>query len=231
MTVNSKNTTNSSLKDSVPDDKELLESQYKEKDSVRKSKGDKGINRKDRRVVRTETKIHEVFLELLKENSYEDITVGMILEHAEINRSTFYKHYVNKHDLASEIIVRCQESVLLPILGEERFAMGNLGFFKALQNSVNKNRDFLTLVRKLDSAEININKSFHDYFYKRIKTYYESKVYNSTPEERDLGAYISADILLSVIWYYLDKGEEIQPDNIIRVVVNTYGLRSYYTPE
>ena len=108
MTVNSKNTTNSSLKDSVPDDKELLESQYKEKDSVRKSKGDKGINRKDRRVVRTETKIHEVFLDLLKENSYEDITVGMILEHAEINRSTFYTPYVNKHGLASETIVRGQ---------------------------------------------------------------------------------------------------------------------------
>ena len=42
---------------------------------------------------------------------------------------------------------------------------------------------------------------------------------------------VPTDILISVLMYYLEKGEEVHPDNIIRVIVNMYGLRSYYTPE
>ena len=196
-----------------------------------KSKENKSLNRSDRRVVRTEKKIHKVFLELLEDNAYGDITVGMILERAKINRSTFYKHYINKHDLASEVMSNCQESIISSLLGEERLSLGNLGFFKSLQATLTKHRELLKLVGRLNCEDLDVKKSFHDYFYRSIKKHYEGRLYGSSDEELDLGAYVSADILISVLMYYLEKGDEVHPDNIIRVIVNMYGLRSYYTPE
>lgn len=47
----------------------------------------------DARVRYTVHMIQNVFLELLKEKPVAKITVKEICEHAEINRSTFYKHY------------------------------------------------------------------------------------------------------------------------------------------
>ena len=200
-------------------------------DNSQKAKEVKLLNRSDRRVVRTEKKIHQVFLELLQDKTYGEITVGMILDKAKINRSTFYKHYINKHDLASEVMANCQESIISSLLGEERLSLGNLGFFKSLQATLTKHRELLKLVKRLNSEDLDVRKSFHDYFYRSIKKHYEGKLYGSSDEELDLGSYVSADILISVLMYYLDKGDEVHPDNIIRVIVNMYGLRSYYTPE
>ena len=47
----------------------------------------------DARVRYTVHMIQNIFLELLKEKPVAKITVKEICERAEINRSTFYKHY------------------------------------------------------------------------------------------------------------------------------------------
>ena len=47
----------------------------------------------DARVRYTVHMIQNIFLELLKEKPIAKITVKEICERAEINRSTFYKHY------------------------------------------------------------------------------------------------------------------------------------------
>lgn len=47
--------------------------------------------------------IQNVFLELLKEKPVAKITVKEICEHAEINRSTFYKHYQDVYDLMEKL--------------------------------------------------------------------------------------------------------------------------------
>ena len=47
--------------------------------------------------------IQNVFLELLKEKPVAKITVKEICGHAEINRSTFYKHYQDVYDLMEKL--------------------------------------------------------------------------------------------------------------------------------
>lgn len=54
---------------------------------------------KDIRVQKTRKSIEDAFLNLLKENSFENITIKDICEHAMISRSTFYSHYKDKYDL------------------------------------------------------------------------------------------------------------------------------------
>ncbi|MBJ6363714.1 TetR/AcrR family transcriptional regulator [Paenibacillus sp. MAHUQ-46] len=58
----------------------------------------------DRRVRRTQQMIVEAFLFLCKEKEYKDIIIRDITERANVNRSTFYAHYVDKEELLQKIV-------------------------------------------------------------------------------------------------------------------------------
>jgi AcrR family transcriptional regulator len=55
--------------------------------------------KKDRRTRKTRQLLRDTLLTLLKEKRYEDISVQDIIERADVARSTFYVHYVDKDDL------------------------------------------------------------------------------------------------------------------------------------
>lgn len=60
----------------------------------------------DRRQRRTHKAIFEAFEELVAQQHYASITVGQIIERADIGRSTFYAHFATKDDLLDQM---CQE--------------------------------------------------------------------------------------------------------------------------
>ncbi len=61
-------------------------------------------DKRDRRSARTRRLLGEALIALMLERPYADLTVGDILDRADIGRSTFYAHYWDKDDLlASEI--------------------------------------------------------------------------------------------------------------------------------
>jgi len=55
--------------------------------------------KQDRRTRRTRQLLRRALLVLLKEKRYEEISVQDIIERADVARSTFYLHYVDKDDL------------------------------------------------------------------------------------------------------------------------------------
>ena len=62
----------------------------------------------DLRVIRTKTAIRNAFVELIEEKGFDAITVKDITTKANINRGTFYTHYLDKFDL----MTRCQEEIM-----------------------------------------------------------------------------------------------------------------------
>lgn len=60
--------------------------------------------REDRRTRYTKGVIHAAFFELLREKGFSATTVTDICKRAEINRGTFYLHYVDKYALLDEVI-------------------------------------------------------------------------------------------------------------------------------
>jgi len=58
----------------------------------------------DVRVIKTKVNIRRVFIEMLYKKNFEKISVQDILDAAMINRSTFYKYYDSKYDLAQKLI-------------------------------------------------------------------------------------------------------------------------------
>lgn len=55
--------------------------------------------KEDRRRRRTREALQNALVSLLKANRYEDISVEQIIERADVARSTFYVHYLDKDDL------------------------------------------------------------------------------------------------------------------------------------
>lgn len=58
------------------------------------------MNKNGLRTKKTREKIEEKFIQLLQEKSFLKITVQDILDAAGINRTTFYRHYQDKYELA-----------------------------------------------------------------------------------------------------------------------------------
>ncbi len=56
-------------------------------------------SRPDPRVRRTQRLLRNAFLALVLEQGYEAVRVSEIIERAEVNRATFYRHYRSKRDL------------------------------------------------------------------------------------------------------------------------------------
>ncbi|WP_101846834.1 TetR/AcrR family transcriptional regulator [Halobacillus sp. Marseille-P3879] len=59
---------------------------------------------KDPRVQRSTIWIKEAFLTLLKEHHLDHVSVQQIMNQAQMNRATFYRHFVDKEDLLTTIV-------------------------------------------------------------------------------------------------------------------------------
>src|SRR5690349_1471235 len=53
----------------------------------------------DRRSQRTQQLLSTALVELMQQKRYDAITVQDIIDHANVGRSTFYAHYLDKDDL------------------------------------------------------------------------------------------------------------------------------------
>jgi AcrR family transcriptional regulator len=53
----------------------------------------------DRRIQRTRSALRSALIELILEQGYEAITIQDIIDRANVGRSTFYAHYMDKHQL------------------------------------------------------------------------------------------------------------------------------------
>jgi len=52
----------------------------------------------DRRIQRTRQLLDDALIELILEKGYDKITVQNIVDQANVGRSTFFAHYLDKHE-------------------------------------------------------------------------------------------------------------------------------------
>lgn len=60
--------------------------------------------KEDRRFIKTKQAITEAMWQLMQEKDFVQISVGEIADRANINRVTFYRHYVDKYDWLEQCI-------------------------------------------------------------------------------------------------------------------------------
>jgi len=65
----------------------------------------------DRRVLRTRRALHQALIALILEKRYDKITVQDIIDRADVGRSTFYAHFLDKEDLLVKGFVMFSEDL------------------------------------------------------------------------------------------------------------------------
>lgn len=125
----------------------------------------------DRRQRKTRTAIFEAFIRLLSQKSYDRITVGQIIEAADVGRATFYAHFETKEFLLSAL---CRE------LFDHVFEMeaGDHNAHSHMFDCADGGTPFLHLLRHLQKNDNHIldllscrnNELFLAYFRQELRT-------------------------------------------------------------
>ncbi|EOR28221.1 transcriptional regulator [Clostridium sartagoforme AAU1] len=105
----------------------------------------------NRRAMLTKKILENKLIELLKEKRIEQISISKLCENAGINRSTFYKHYMNQYDLLNNIEKKVLDKMI-----------DYLDMF--IENNNTKTLELMLIY-------IQENKIFFMYFYAVIITY------------------------------------------------------------
>lgn len=73
----------------------------------------------DRRIQRTRQLLQDALITLILEKGYDKITVQHIIDEANVGRSTFYAHYLDKDDLMAGSVGKLQEELHQHVVGDQ----------------------------------------------------------------------------------------------------------------
>lgn len=161
--------------------------------------------KEDGRIRYTKMRIRTAFYELLREIGYEKISVTAICSRAEINRATFYKHYLDVPDLVDKL----QEAVIDKITAKlEAASYENIDEFvtNTLKYMRESMKDDLSLMSFVSQSGSEFSKKlvllFYDHFSEALSVYADS---DPDLNKEVLFAYISAGSV-GVIDYWNKSG-------------------------
>jgi AcrR family transcriptional regulator len=143
----------------------------------------------DRRIIKTQSVIRNAFLTKLVSSDLDDISIDLLCQEANINRSTFYSHYNNIYDLfesiENEFILKFQEFAV--DIRQEDSSISNVLY------------SILTYVKEHGQALVTIIKSPNSVFLNRILQDYKPKSYEEWNKWHDYGSLNSFEYCFSFI--------------------------------
>lgn len=182
--------------------------------------------KQDKRYIKTEKLIHNAFFELLKDESYNSITVEKICEKAFIGKNTFYSHYKNKDDFLFCIINRFSKDYMtdlencasLDVHNDRSVEVFIESFFYSVKNHMNE----YSLLMKNDS-QINFSErllvSGRNFFIKHLEKISGLKI-------TDIKSILLMDSLASAILRlqrgYVLHQNEVSFDEIVELAKKSY---------
>ncbi|WP_413375995.1 TetR/AcrR family transcriptional regulator C-terminal domain-containing protein [Alkalihalobacillus sp. 1P02AB] len=126
-------------------------------------------NSKDRRIIKSKNALKEALISLMNTKDFKEITITDIVQIADLNRGTFYKHYQYKEDILEEIIddviTHLIDSYRKPYKDKETFDVSQLSSNAIhIFDHVLTYSNFYSLI-----VQSNVLSGFHHKIYKVIK--------------------------------------------------------------
>lgn len=186
------------------------------------------VRKPDIRVKKTYDKLYSAFFELLKDHSFDSITVLDLCEKADVHRATFYKHFLDKQDFVSFCCTRLLENLNLTneitIIGEgDESKSIYLNMCKKVVNLVYDNRQFIKDISASPGVETfnsTLLDSFADLFEKRLTKVVANGGILGSPIPM-LANYYAGGIVSLLKWWAID-GEKYTKDDILRFAVTRF---------
>ncbi|MEK4074986.1 TetR/AcrR family transcriptional regulator [Paenibacillus sp. FSL M7-0656] len=115
------------------------------------------LNSMDRRIKKSKVALKDALIHLMQKHPFKEISITDIVQRADLNRGTFYRHYQYKEDLFNEIIDDVIQDLVTsfrkPYQDEEKFEV-NLMPSSAITifEHVHQHAQFYTLVVKSEAS-------------------------------------------------------------------------------
>jgi len=173
--------------------------------------------KQDRRIRRTRQLLRDAFVALLKQKRYEDISVQDIIERADVARSTFYVHYLDKEDLlvgrwgvfASNLGVHA--GGLKHEENDERSLLSTLGWFHHIKAQC----DLLKIIAKDPAMDLAM-KTLHGILLEDM----QMRIQNHLPENENasippsLAVDYLASSLMTLLKWWVKQGMSYPPERM-----------------
>ncbi|MCC0644073.1 MULTISPECIES: TetR/AcrR family transcriptional regulator C-terminal domain-containing protein [unclassified Clostridioides] len=180
----------------------------------------------DRRTIRTKKMIRSALAELIDEKGFNNISVTDLTQRADINRGTFYLHYVDKYDLLEKI-----ENEIIQEIEEETKHLDSVNMMNI--DASNEPLPFRVKLFEYFRKNSVIIKSIlgpkgDPTFERKIKRFIEINLFEKQKlknfnideavisEEYFIQYILSAD--LGVIQYWLEKNMKESPDEMALIL-------------
>lgn len=174
------------------------------------------MDRPDRRVVKTKAAAYQALNDLMQKKKYANITIQEIIDRANIGRTTFYSHFIDKDDLLSNYIETIFDSFngnltkyLLPEHDNHFICVADLF------THVQENYCFINGVLMSESGERLMNR-FRNYYGKKIEPY----ILGQLPKGKqpkvpiDILTNYVAGTLTELIRWWIKSGEKYTPEQM-----------------
>lgn len=166
----------------------------------------------DRRSQRTRGLLSGALVALMVEQRYDEITIQDIIDRANVGRSTFYAHYLDKEDLLVSNFTRTIDSLIEH--GDPGTRPGLAPFFRHVQS---QQQLYKALVRG-GGIDLLYKKS-QAHIQRSIKTYLEALIPAGQPPAApvDLIAECMAGTMLTMLKWWLDHEMPRSPEEMDRL--------------
>lgn len=165
----------------------------------------------DVRIKKTYAQLYNGFISLLKEKSFDDITVSQICDRSGVHRATFYKHFDDKYKFLSfcieSLLSDIDMSVLETDLSPENIKKSCTVFVKMIFEYINKYKYIFTAVFSSNQSIV-----FNHQLEKMVTSFCLEKfssVLKGIPEYKLelLSNFYSGAVLGALKWYVTQESE------------------------
>lgn len=166
----------------------------------------------------TKDKIVKAFVSIAKEKGVSAVTVSDIIKRADVNRSTFYRHYVDKFDLIEKV----EDGVIDQIRNANEFfqeadveyidtAAGK--FVYSFLTVIEENQPILSVLIS-EKGEIRFSIKLLQFFNELVESTTEVFSEEMDPKERKLFAAYNSSTALGVIIFWIHHFEDYDKDYV-----------------
>ncbi|MFE3577347.1 TetR/AcrR family transcriptional regulator [Lysinibacillus sp. NPDC059133] len=186
------------------------------------------MSKTDRRIIRTKNEIKQAFFFLLSEKNFEAITVRDITDRANINRGTFYLHYVDKYNLLEQYENEIFEK-FNAILDETTNLELNVNQFKHERLPV-MIQILEVFYEEANFLKLILGPNGDPFFYEKMRQffvrYFNAYLGNRTDKSKwnfpiELTLAYNSNAILGVITYWLQHGTQQSPEEIATMLIET----------
>ena len=179
-------------------------------------------NLEDLRVRRTRMMLQNALLELTAEKGFSDVTVSDLAERAMINRSTFYRHYLDKYDLLGqyleELTTQLQSEAGDVPVEERSEQLPDKSLFElvSLLEHMRENAEFYRVILGEKGDPAFCGRSFRPFLEEQIRNMLPDDVGAEDGSRVPIGLIVNYVLhagIGAIVWW-LEKGQSWAPEQV-----------------